>query len=111
MNLQIARDGQVSGLYRGYQAKAGETLSLQSTGGASGWMELANKPRLTVNSDHNLAVVFDFKGKMGGDEDVFTLVIDPRTGNASLSLAYSNDCGEGDMVQADTQDYTCHLGN
>ncbi len=104
LNIHLDSRGMVSGTYLGAESENATTpIDLLGT---DTWMHIENPPYATLE-DGNIKIVLDFVGKMGSDEDIYTLTINPSTGATTVNNQYYTDCGDGIWRNAVAQQLSC----
>jgi hypothetical protein len=104
LDLAIDAQGKVSGRYMSSENEESRSAPV-SLDDQSVWMTA--DPVQASLSDGKIKMVFDFHGHMGNDEDIYTLLVDPKSGAATMKVRYMADCGDGRYHNSPSEEYTC----
>lgn len=106
ISFKVSADGKVSGHYEGYGETSGTKHELVNN---KSWMRMQTTPTIIPTKKQQVKIQLDFYGRMGGDQDIFTFFINPKTGEARMTVENFADCGDGKFHKGETETYQCEI--
>ena len=107
LNLSINQKSEVGGSYKA-QNYGNKELEILGQANDS-WMSIDGTPVARKSNRGQTVIDLKFNGRMGGDMDHYTLVVDLKTGEATLDMKYQTDCGDGRWHKEATQRFHCQV--